>query len=199
MRKIVISSFLLLTLPFAGRGIAQNGPKTAPEGKSPETAKALETPVHFYHLDLVVKEIGENGKPSNSRTFSITVSTARGEYDSIRAGSRFPIATGSYSGAGAGAPVNIQFHYEDLGVNFDVREVRETENRLAMSLQADISGLGSSVPLGGPRGIEEPVMRHNKWGAPVFLSIGKPTVVFTSDDVDSKGGMEVVVTATQLQ
>ena len=197
MRKIVISSFLLLTLPFTGRCLAQNGPNSAPAGKSPETAKAPETPVHFYHLDLVVKEIGENGKPSNSRTFSITVSTARGESVSIRAGSRVPIATGSYSGAGA--PVNIQFRYQDLGVNFDVREVRDTGNRLAMFLQSDISGLGSSVPLGGPRGIEEPVMRQNKWSSPVLLPIGKPTVVFTSDDVDSKGSMEVVATATPLQ
>ena len=199
MRKIVISSFLLLTLPFAGRCLAQNEPNSAPAGKSQETAKASETPVHYYHLDLVVREIGENGKPSNSRTFSISVSTARAEYVSIRAGSRVPIATGSYSGTGAGTPVNIQFHYQDLGVNFDVREVRETGNRLAMFLQADISGLGSSVPLGGPRGIEEPVTRQNKWSSPVLLPIGKPTVVFTSDDVDSKGSMEVVATATPLQ
>ena len=196
MRKIVISSFLLLTLPFAGRCLAQNGPNSAPAGKSQETAKAPETPVHYYHLDLVVKEIGENGKPSNSRTFSITVSTARGEYDSIRAGSRVPIVTGTYSGAGA--LENAQFVYRDVGVNFDVRQVSETGNRLAMNLQADISGLGSSVRLGGPGGVEEPVTRQNRWSAPVFLPIGKPTVVFTSDDVDSKGSMEVVATATPL-
>jgi hypothetical protein len=37
------------------------------------------------------------------------------------------------------------------------------------------------------------------WDAPVLIPIGKPTVVFSSDALESKGGMQLVVTATLLQ
>ncbi len=191
MRKLLISSLLLLTLPFAARAFAQVA------SPAPAANKAAEPVVLFYHLDLVVRELGEDGKPVNSRAYSCTVSTATRDSESIRAGSKVPIATGSLYGRNGGT--STQFQYMDLGVNFDVNSVREMGNKLAMMLHAEVSSLSSSMRLGGASGIEEPVMRQNKWSSPVLLPIGKPTVVFTSDDVDSKGGMEVVVTATQLQ
>jgi hypothetical protein len=33
----------------------------------------------------------------------------------------------------------------------------------------------------------------------VLISIGKPTVVFSSDDLDSKGKMQVEVTAAKVE
>jgi hypothetical protein len=191
MRKIPTSCFLLLVVLFAGRAFAQD------ENKAPEAAKQAEPPVHYYHLDLVVQEVGENGKPVNSRTYSSMVSTARGERDSVRIGSRIPIATGTYS-SGSEA-VNTQFQYQDVGVNFDVNEVHEVGGKLAMNLRAEVTSLGPITHIGGPNGPVEPTSHHNKWQTPVLVAIGKSTVVFTSDDIDSKGGMQVAVTATLLQ
>ncbi len=197
MRKIAVSCLLLLTLPFAARAFAQSDQPAAP--KPPEAAKAPQPPVHYYHLDLVVKEIGEDGKPVNSRTYSCTVSTMHDEHDSVRIGSRIPIATGSFLTSGGNPQTNTQFQYQDVGVSFDVSEVRETSNKLAMDLKAEISGVGSNVRFGGENGITEPVVRQNRWQGPVLIPIGKPTMVFTSDDVDTKGGMQVVVTATPVE
>jgi hypothetical protein len=42
-------------------------------------------------------------------------------------------------------------------------------------------------------------MRQNKWEAVVLIPIGKSTVVFSSDDLDNKGSMQMLVTATLLQ
>jgi len=191
MRKIAISCFLLLVLPFAGRAFAQDEqPKTS------ENAKQAEPPVHYYHLDFVVQEVGENGKPVNGRTYSCMVSTARGERDSVRIGSRVPVATGSSSGS---EMVNTQFQYQDVGVNFDVNEVHEIGGKLAMNLGVEVTGVGPLTHIGGPNGPNEPASHHNKWQTPVLVAVGKSTVVFTSDDIDSKGGMQVVVTATLLQ
>lgn len=198
MRQIATYCLLLLTLPFAGSAFAQGAPKTPAESNASETANAPEPPAHYYHLDLVVQELGQDGKPVNSRTYSCMVSTAPGERDSIRTGSRVPIATSSNNTNG-NQFVNTQFQYQDVGVNFDVSRTREVENKLAMSLRAEISGLGSSMHFGGTNGIDEPVLRQNRWQAPVLIPIGKPTVVFTSDDIDSKGSMRVVITATPLQ
>ena len=202
MRKIAICSLLLLMLPFSGRALAQDQPKTSPEGKASETTKAPEPPVHYYHLEFVVQELGDDGKPVNSRTYSTTINTNRHSSPiSIRTGSRVPIATGA-SSADAAKHVDTQFQYIDVGVSFDIRDAYLTEevsDRLAFFLNADISSLASTTRMGSPNGPEEPVIRQNRWSAPVLIPIGKPTVVFTSDALDSKGGMQVVVTATRLQ
>lgn len=200
MRKIAICSFLFLALPFAGRALAQDEPQAPAANKAPETAKAPESPVHYYHLDLVVRELDENGKAVNSRSYSCTVSTSQKEYDTIRAGSKFPIATGVYdTNETQNQSARTEFQYQDLGVNFDVNQVREMGNKLAMSLKAEISSLASTRRIGGATGVDEPVFRQNRWQTPVLIPLGKATVVFTSDDIDSKGGMQVEVTATLLQ
>jgi hypothetical protein len=198
MRKIAISFFLLLIVPFLGQAYAQDEQQTQAATNVQEAAKQPEQPVHYYHLDFVVQEIGENGRPVNSRTYSCTVSTAHNERDSVRIGSRVPIETGSVP-FGNGNQVNTQFQYQDVGVNFDVSEVHEVGGKLAMSLGAEVSSIGPVTHIGGPNGPIEPVKHQNTWHTPVLIPVGKSTVVFTSDDIDSKGGMQLVVTATLLQ
>ena len=197
MRKIAISFFLLAIVPFAGQAYAQDEQQTPAAGNVQESAKQTEQSVHYYHLDFVVEEIGENARAVNSRTYSCTVSTAHNERDSVRIGSRVPIATGSVP-IGNGQ-VNTQFQYQDVGVNFDVSEVHEVGGKLAMSLGAELNSVSPVTHLGGQNGIVEPVKHENKWHTPVLIPIGKSTVVFTSDDMDSKGGMQVIVTAILLQ
>ncbi len=63
------------------------------------------------------------------------------------------------------------------------------------NLVADVS----SVATTNDASLHQPVIRQNKWQASVLIPIGKATVVFTSDSLDSKGSMQVVVTATPLQ
>jgi len=198
MRKIAISFFLLAIVPFAGQAYAQDEQQTQAAGNVQEAAKQPEPSVHYYHLDFVVEEIGENGRAVNSRTYSCTVSTAHNERDSVRVVSRVPIATGSVQG-GNGIQVTNQFQYQDVGVNFDVSEVHEVGGKLAMSLGAELNSVSPVTHLGGQNGIVEPVKHENKWHTPVLIPIGKSTVVFTSEDIDSKGGMQLLVTATLLQ
>lgn len=198
MRKFAICSFLLLTLPFASRTFAQDSPQAPAASKAPETVKAPEPPIHYYQLDFVVRQLDENGKADNSRHYSCTVSTSQREYDTVRAGSRVPIATGSDEAKGS-QPTNTQVSYQDVGVKFDVSQLREMGNKLAMSLKAEISSLASTRHFGGANGFDEPVFRQNRWQTPVLIPLGKPTVVFTSDDIDGKGGMQVEVTATPVQ
>lgn len=199
MRKTAICCLLLLTLPFMGRVFAQDGPKTPEASAIPETAQTPASPVRYYHLDFAVRELGEDGKPVNSRSYFATVSTGRNTSSTnIRAGSKIPIATGAYM-AGNQQP-NLQFQYQDVGVNIDIGPDRTEEigSRLALFLTMEISSLASSAHLGGPNGVEQPVIRQNRWRGPVLIPIGKPTTVFSSEYTDSKGSMQVVVTATPL-
>lgn len=181
MRKTtVVFCILLFAFAFASRSLAQDEPKPQQPSKAAE-------PVHYYHLELVVQELGTDGKPTNSRTYTTTVSTEDRGSASIRTQSRIPMVTGSIAG-------NTQFQYQDVGVNIDARRVHEVGRQLSLDLTADVSSVAERDP-----NLHQPVIRQNKWQAIVLIPIGKPSVVFTSDTLDSKGSMQLVVTATQMQ
>jgi hypothetical protein len=192
MRKsILIFSLLLLVPAFASRASAQEQPKPA------EAAKAAESQAHYYHLEFVVQEIGADGKPTNSRAYTTVVSTnERREAAHIRTGSRIPIVTGSVASPDSpNAAVNTQFQYVDVGVNIDAQHTQEVGRQLSFDVTAEISSLADTHGAI----LHQPIIRQNRWQAVVLIPIGKPTVAFTSDALDSKGSMQLVVTATPLQ
>ena len=191
MRKIahiVLTFCVLFVVPaLGGKVLAQEADKAQDAAKTPEP------PAHFYRLEFVVQETSSDGKPTNSRTYSGSVSTSRTDRGfSMRTGSRVPIATGPSDNKNT----PTQFQYIDVGVSIDAHDARENGDRLALSLNADVSSLAGTQNVNGSN---EPVVRQNKWQASVLIPIGKPTVVFTSDVLDNKGGMQLVLTATPVK
>src|SRR5512146_2671379 len=179
MRNItLVCCLLFLTVVSGQKTVAQDVPGTQPSSKVQSIAPA---PVnHFYRLDFTVEELGADGKTINSRSYSTSVGTDLREIMSIRTGSRVPIAVGISDTNGK---ENTQFQYQDLGVNFDVRDVRETGRQLSLNLTAAVTGLaGSSDSV-----LHQPIIRQNRWQGYVLIPTGKPTVVFSSDSLDSKG------------
>ena len=192
MRKTTVIVLTCCLVVLSGWGVKALAQESA---NSSEAVKAPEPTAHFYHLEFTVQETGADGKPTNSRTYSGTVSTSRTDRGfSMRTGSRVPVITGAPSGENKNMPV--QFQYIDVGVSIDARDARENGDKLALSLNADISSLADTAS-GANNGA--PVVRQNKWQASVLIPIGKPTTVFTSDVLDNKGGMQLVVTATPVK
>jgi len=191
MRKLaVLCCLLLLTSAFGHKAIAQDA------AKAPDTAKASEPPAHYYHFEFVIQELSADGKPVNSRSYSSDASTSRFEHGTIRTGTRIPIVTAApVATAGGEKKAESQYQYLDIGVNIDLRDIHEVGSQLALFLHTEVTSLASNV---GPIGPADPVIRQNNWQATILIPIGKPTVVFKSDDLDSKGGMQVVVTAAPL-
>jgi hypothetical protein len=147
-------------------------------------------PQHYYRLNLVVEDLDGAGKVVNARTFVTTATTTTGYTQEIRTGSKIPIPIG-----GGNSPV---WEYMDVGVNFDVRDVKESGEKLGFRLGADISSLASQ-PAAQETGVPgRPVVRQNKWDSTVLIPIGKATVVYSADDLDSKGKMQVEVTAVRV-
>ena len=194
MRKITtLFCLLLLAFCFGNTALAQDAAKAQDTAKASELARrvpdAPEPPIHYFHLDFLVQELGSDGKPVNSRSYSSTASTGRPERDiSIRTGSRIPVPTGE--------PSSSNYQYMDVGISIDVRNAQEVSGKLAVTLAADISSLAQEP---NQNGVRAPVIRNNRWQSPVLLPINKPTVVFTSDALDTKGSMRLTVTATPLQ
>lgn len=91
-----------------------------------------------------------------------------------------------------------QWQYLDVGVNFDVWNPKEVGEKLSFDLTADVSSLATPEN-GGPNAVAHPVIRQNRWQSNVIIVPGKPTAVFLADDLDSKGKMQVEVTATRVE
>lgn len=190
MRKTtVFFCLLVLALTVSQRATSQDSGSTA---KPQEPVKPSDPPGHFYRLDLAVEQVGSDGKPTNSRSYTMTISTARGDAaGEIRTGVKVPILTGD-----AKAGENIQYQYQDIGISFDARNAREAGGKLTLHLAADVSSVAAPKD---PGLTTPPVVQQNKWQGQVLIPIGKATTVFSSDDIQSKGAMQLVVTATLLQ
>ena len=156
-------------------------------------AKPAEPPTHFYRLDVILEQVDTDGKPTNSRSYATTVSTSRSDSNAeIRTGAKVPIVTG---GGKDGEP--IQWQYQEIGVSIDARYARDVAGKLTLFLAADVSSVADTKE---PNGLNyHPVVEQNKWQGQALIPIGKATTVFSSDDIHSKGGMRMVVTATLLQ
>ena len=203
MRKIAILSIAALSIAFLF-ALSLAGPCLAQDQK-PET-KAEPRPAtddyHYYRLDFVLREVGEDGKVANSRAYSIIV----GGYDknpgqlapaSIRTGSRIPVGTKG------------NFEYRDIGVNIDCREVHlvpdtgraVSADEIALRVGAEISSIAdvsaatSQISSDGT----PPILRQNKWDSFVMLPLNKPTVLYSSDNVSSKGKLQLELTATPVK
>lgn len=164
---------------------------------------AANPPEHFYKLNLVVAETNEAGKVVNARAFVATIQTNANGTQSIRTGDRVPVAmTGGQGGI---------FQYMDMGVNFDISRVKESGGKLSFRLGTDVSSFADAqaqsngAAAGSPSeqstaagSSGHPVIRQNKWDSSVLIPVGKPTIVFSADDLQGKGKMQVEVTATRI-
>jgi hypothetical protein len=133
-------------------------------------------PAKFYKLDFVVKEV-EGAKVVNSRAYSMTASDGNAK-SSIRAGSKVPSSKATYI---------------DVGVNIDVLAIKEIQNRLSFRLLVEITSIpGDSAPENAP------LIRQNRWDSELLVLFKKPTIVFSSENLDAKSQLQIEVTATPI-
>jgi hypothetical protein len=152
---------------------------------------APKPPDHYYKLNLTVEQTNDAGQVTNTRSYVATIMTGGGTQE-IRTGSKVPIETGTDKGS-------TQFQYIDVGVMFDVRNVREVGDKLGFTLVTEVSSVAGQKSIGDmPTAVGEPIIRSDKWNSNVLIPMGKPTVVSSADDLDDKGKMQVELTATRL-
>ena len=168
--KIVLLMAALSAASFA-QGDEAKKPAPSPEKR-------------FYRLDLAVKEL-DGGKTVNSREYFMIISTGH-ETNSLRTGTKVPYGS------------EDKRNYQYVGVDFDCRDLGLTSGgELSMNLTADISGVTDGDLKASTAGL--PVLRTNRWSAGVVVPLGRPTVVFSSDDLASKRRMQLEITATPVK
>jgi hypothetical protein len=183
MRKSVVMNAVFVLLSF----VVFAAPVRAQENKASES-KASEAKVqpeaHYYRLEFVLKEVGDDGRVVNSRTYHTDVATG-GRFSQVRTGTKIPVRTNDKD----------EIQYLDMGVNIDCDSAHETPQGLGLHISAEISSIAN--PTSGE--IPLPVVRQNRWSSEALLPIGKPTVAFSSDNLENKGRMQVEVTATPIR
>lgn len=156
---------------------------------------AQDAPKHIQKIYKVVFQIYEmeDGKKINERTYTLPVNTVDGNTrdGSMRVGTRVPIETGSKSG-------DTMVQYIDVGLDLDCN-VTEQQDKFIVHGNLTLSSFVPPEQGANPRSDGMPVLRQIKQSFTSLVSPGKPTLVTTMDDINSKKRMQVEVTATRLE
>jgi hypothetical protein len=190
MRKtlVVLTVVMTMGLWFVPRvAEAQEGSKeTSPA--EPAKPKPVQ-PLQSYRLDFSFNEVAD-GKTVNTRHYSMNLTA--GNSDEIKIGTRVPVATGS----GPGAPASTQYQYIDIGTQI-WSQLREHGDELILAVRGEVSNL--DVDTGDHSGALPPVIRQIKINGDTLLVVGKPIVIGSVDDPNSKKQFQLEVTVTKLK
>jgi hypothetical protein len=176
----------------------QEPPQAAQPGQpaQPEARRAARNAGPLYRVDLTTSEL-EGGTRLNSRSYSLLLRIPA-EGAMLRVGSRLPL----------NAEGGVQ--YMNVGLNIDLLQVDETDGKLTGTLSLEMNSVVPPEPPGPPAPTpgampgatpvlrNQPIVRDLRMRAQFALTPGKPAVVGTIDDVNSKRRFQIEMTATRL-
>lgn len=173
------------------KGVAQEKAKAesapthekAHQAASAAMQEQAEKPVHAYRLDFSVKEL-EDSKVINSRQYSMNLQAE--DANEIKIGTRVPVETGE----------GHQFQYVDVGTNIWCR-IGERPDGIPLSVRAEVSNF--AIPDQIPGHEAHPVIRQLQIRASTLALVGKPMVVGSVDDPNSKRQFQLEVTVNKLK
>ena len=185
MRKAsAISTITILGFMICGL-MAAHAQDSAPAKSSTETKAApvaADKPVHAYRLDFSVNEL-EDGKKINSRQYSLNLNAD--DANEIKIGTRVPVEAG-----------HEQFNYMDVGTSIWCR-IGERPDGVPLQVRAEISNFAIPDQASGHE--SRPTIRQFKINASTLALLGKPMVVGSVDDPNSKREFQLEVTVTKLK
>jgi hypothetical protein len=145
-------------------------------------SKRAEKPVHAYRVDFSLNEL-EDGKKINTRQYSVNVNSD--ESNEIKIGTRVPVES-----------KEEEFQYMDVGTNVWCR-IEERSDGVALSVRAENSNF--AIPDQGTGHDARPVIRQLKISGSTLALLGKPMIVGSMDDPNSKRRFQLEVTVTKLR
>jgi hypothetical protein len=185
MRKAsAILTIVILAFMICG-GMAVHAQDSAPAKSTPETKStpsATDKPVHAYRLDFSVNEL-EDGKKINSRQYSLNLNAD--DANEIKIGTRVPVEAG-----------HEQFQYMDVGTNIWCR-IGERPDGVPLQVRAEISNF--AIPDQATGHEPRPTIRQFRINASTLAIPGKPMVVGSVDDPNSRRQFQLEVTVTKLK
>ncbi|MGB6385944.1 MAG: hypothetical protein WBD25_08935 [Terriglobales bacterium] len=171
---------LIIALIVAGginKVLAQDS-SASTKSTTQEPAKPLEA----YRLDFSINEL-EDGKKINTRQYSMNLTPNQPQ--DIKIGTRVPVE--SKQG---------EFDYLDVGTNISGR-LMSRNGQLELIVNTDMSNFAIPEQASGHEA--HPVIRQLRIGGSTLVMLGKPMVIGSADDPNSKRQFQVEVTMTKLR
>jgi hypothetical protein len=144
---------------------------------------SLAKPTSAYRLDFSVNEL-EEGKKVNTRQYSLNLNAD--DSNELRIGTRVPVEE-----------KQGEMQYIDVGTRIWSR-VKERENGLLLEVRCEISNF--AIPDEASRHNNSmPLLRQLSINASTVVLPGKPVIVGSEDDPNSKRQFQLEVVATKLR
>lgn len=179
-KKMIAAGALMIALVFpigTSKALAQeSGSSTKTAGQEPPK------PVEAYRLDFSINEL-EDGKKINSRQYSMSLTAS--EANDIKIGTRVPVE--SKQG---------EFQYLDVGTSISGR-LHQHNDQLELFVHTEMSNFAIPEQASGHE--SHPVIRQLKIGGSTLVILGKPMLIGSADDPNSKRQFQVEVTMTKLK
>ena len=150
---------------------ARAAPKSSEEGRA----------VHAYRVDFSLNEM-EDGKKINTRQYALFVNSD--DSNELKIGTKVPVDVNKG-----------QFEYIDVGTNIWAR-IGEHSDGIALSVRVENSNFAAPNPDSTPG---RPEIRQLQIKASTVAQLGKPMVVGSVDDPNSKRQFQLEVTVTKLR
>jgi hypothetical protein len=180
--KLMLVLTLVLPLAAQDKGTAKNSQEQSTRQEQPAQKEAMADSA--YKLVFNIYEL-EDGKRINQRDYTMVARTMEG-WSSLKIGTRVPVSV-----------KEKETQYIDVGM--DVKcIVRESLGRLQARIELNSSSFAMPDQNSGSNSSLLPMLRNSSMNVSTFLIPGKPSVIASLDDVNSKKRMQVEVTATKL-
>jgi hypothetical protein len=187
MRKILAFAVTAVLALMMCAGLPTRAQEATPEthakgGGAKEAHEAPDKPVHAYRLDFSVNEL-EDGKKINTRQYSMNLNAD--DANEIKIGTRVPVDSGPTT-----------FQYLDVGTNIWCR-IEERAEGIPLTVRADVNNLAIPDQASGRE--SRPIVRQFKINASTLAQVGKPMVVGSVDDPNSKRQFQLEVTVSKVK
>jgi hypothetical protein len=152
---------------------------------APAQEKREEVARNVYKLEFTVFEL-ENGKRINERSYMLHFSDVDRRGANTRVGTRVPVTVGADKG----------IQYMDVGLRIDANFLAVDDATLTLQVNFETSGFAlpeQSTQSGTP------VLRNVSENVSSRVPFGKPTLISSIDDVNSKRRLQLELTATRVK
>lgn len=177
----VIMIFGLVPAVFAQSKTVSDQP-----AKKEAAEQDVKQPDSFYKLTFTIFEL-EDGKRTNQREYSMISRSNDGRPATLRSSTRVPIYA-----------EEKKIQYIDAGLDIRCFAPREIGGKIAANCELNISNFVAQEQATDARNTAGPVMRTTNASTWALLTAGKPMVISTIDDVNSKKRIQIEMTATRI-
>jgi hypothetical protein len=190
---------ILFVLALAGTLLAQQpGKDTAdqPAKDQPSKKEVLAgrdgNTENFFKLAFVMYEL-DDAKRINQRDYMM-IGRTDNQPSSIRVSTRVPITTQEKGN-------DKQYTYIDVGLRINCSMKEQVDRRLQLHCDVEVSSFLRPEQIAnatGNAGLAAPFLRTTRTESWALLTLGKPAILNTVDDITSTKRMQIEVTATRL-